>query len=104
MRMPTTKKLSAAVDYTKTYTLAINCVKLIITFYRSPLYIIDRNIFFYKINVSTFFLPHVELTSRSGSKFLKIYLQNWHRTLTIINKNALCVFFVKSQIFFFNSK
>lgn len=45
MRMPTTKKLSAAVDYTKTYTLAINCVKLIITFYRSPLYIIDRNIF-----------------------------------------------------------
>lgn len=93
MRMQTTKKLSAAVDYTKTYTSAINCVKLIITFYRSPLYIIDRNIFFIR-STFQFFLPHVELTSRSGSTFLKIYLQNWHRTLTIINKNALCGFFL----------
>lgn len=55
MRMPTTKKLSAAVDYTKTYTSAINCVKLIITFYRSPLYKIDRNIFFTRSTFQPFF-------------------------------------------------
>lgn len=56
MRMPTTKTLSAAADYSKTYTSTINWVKLIITSF----YLIDRNIFCIRSTLKLFFLPHVE--------------------------------------------
>lgn len=56
MRMPTTKTLSAAADYSKTYTSTINWVKLIITSF----YLIDRNFFVLDQRLNFFFLPHVE--------------------------------------------